>query len=210
MNKKQGITITWLGHACFKLESGGYAVVLDPYEDGYVPGLAPLRTEADQVVCSHGHGDHNAVNVVTLTGKGESPFQITVINTYHDDRQGALRGENKIHVFDNGSLRVAHLGDLGCEPTEEQKKQLTGLDAVMVPIGGHYTIDAVQARKLMDEIQPKVIIPMHYRSSRFGFDVLGTLEQFTDLCEVVVEYPGSVLEVTEDTRPHVAVLQYGC
>lgn len=208
MDRGQNIKITWLGHACFQVECDGYTVILDPYADDYVPGLAPLRAKANQVVCSHGHSDHSAAELITVEKKQKSPFQITQIQTWHDDREGMLRGSNTIHVFDNGEFRIAHLGDLGCELTAEQKNQLAGLDAVMVPIGGYYTIDAEQARKLMTELSPKVIIPMHYRSDRFGFDVLGTLDMFTDFFEVVVEYPGNTLEVTADTEPHVAVLQY--
>lgn len=208
MDRGQSIKITWLGHACFQVECDGYTVILDPYADDYVPGLAPLRAKANQVVCSHGHSDHGAVELIDVEKKETSPFQITEIQTWHDDREGALRGSNTIRVFDNGKLKIAHLGDLGCELTAEQKAQLTGLDAVMVPVGGYYTIDAEQARKLMAEIAPKVIIPMHYRSEHFGYDVLGTLDAFTDFFEVVVEYPGNTLEVTEETEPHVAVLQY--
>lgn len=208
METNKTITITWLGHSCFLAESEGYTIMLDPYRDGYVPGLSPIKASANQVLCSHGHADHGAVEVATVIPKEASPFRVTEIGTYHDDQKGALRGMNTIHILDNGNIRVAHLGDLGCELTAEQKKELTGLDAVMVPVGGFYTIDARQAKKLVDEIQPKVIIPMHYRSERFGFDVLGTLEDFTDLCEVVVEYPGNALEISEDTKPHVAVLEY--
>lgn len=208
MKSDQSIRITWLGHACFQVTCEGYTILLDPYTDNYVPGLAPLEAKANQVLCSHGHADHNAVDVIAVEEKDGSPFHITEISTYHDDQAGALRGINTIRVIDNGALRIAHLGDLGCELTPDQKAQLAGLDAVMVPVGGYYTIDAKQAEKLMKEISPKVIIPMHYRSERFGYDVLGTLDAFTDLFDVVVEYPGNTLELTADTEPHVAILQY--
>lgn len=199
--------ITWLGHSCFKVESQGYAVVIDPYEDGYVPGLAPLRERANHVLCSHKHGDHNYRAAVTVTEKEPSPFRITALSTYHDDRQGELRGSNTIHILDDGCLRVAHFGDLGCRLSEEQAALLTGLDAVMVPVGGYYTIDAGQAKELVDRIRPRVVIPMHYRGETFGFDVLGTVEAFADMCEVVVEYPGAFLELTKETEPHTAVLK---
>lgn len=148
--------ITWLGHSCFKIESHGYAVVLDPYQDGRVPGYLPVREEADQVLCSHGHGDHCAVECVALRQGGVSPFAIETIDTWHDGRQGALRGPNTIHILDDGQCRVAHLGDLGCELTGEQKDRLRGLTALMIPVGGHYTIDAVQAAELAGELAPAV------------------------------------------------------
>lgn len=207
MAAESSMKITWLGHACFKVESGEYAVVIDPYEDNYVAGLGKIRETADKVLCTHGHRDHNYVEAVTLQEKWGRPFEVTAIPTWHDDKQGALRGENTMYILDNGSLRVAHLGDLGCDLTEEQEKQLGGLDAVMIPVGGYYTIDARQAKQVVDRIRPRVVIPMHYRGGDFGYDVLGTLDEFTDLCDVVVEYPGNELEIFADTEPHVAVLK---
>lgn len=141
--------LTWLGHSCFKMEANGYTVFWDPYEDDYVPGLAPVRETADAVFCSHEHKDHNARAVVTLKqDQTPSPFTITEIHTWHDEVQGAKRGENCIRIFDDGTYRVAHLGDLGCELEPEQIEQLKGLDAVMIPVGGFYTIDATQAKVL--------------------------------------------------------------
>lgn len=91
--------ITWLGHSCFTVESQGYRIVLDPYKDGSVPGLAPVRVEADQVLCSHGHGDHCGTEGVSLRQGRPSPFTVETINTWHDDKEGALRGPNTIHVL---------------------------------------------------------------------------------------------------------------
>lgn len=200
--------LTWMGHSCFKMESQGYTVILDPYEDGYVPGCAPVRELADAVFCSHEHQDHNAKACVTLKKDGvSSPFQITEIATWHDEVQGAKRGKNCIRIFDDGVYRVAHLGDLGCELEPEQIEQLKNLDAVMIPIGGFYTIDASQAKALIDQIKPRVTIPMHYRGEGFGYDVLGTLEEFTALCDCVVEYPGNSIELNEEMLQQVAVLK---
>lgn len=198
--------ITWLGHSCFKVESKGYAIVLDPYEDGSVPGCLPVRETADEVLCSHEHFDHNFRGGVTLRGHGPSPVRVEVISTYHDDRKGELRGTDKIHILDDGQVRVAHLGDLGCGLEPEQLERLKGLDAVLIPVGGYYTIDAVQARQLAEKIDPRVTVPMHYRGDGFGFDVLGTVEDYTKLCGDVKFYPDNVLEVTEDTQKQTAVL----
>ncbi len=198
--------ITWLGHACFKITSMDYAVVIDPYEDNYVPGLGSIRETANEVLISHGHRDHNYAEAVEVTEKSPAPIMITAFEAYHDDQNGGLRGVTRIHILDNGSVRAAHLGDLGCALNEDQKEQLKGLDVLMVPVGGFYTIDAVQAKAIVDELQPKVVIPMHYRGETFGYDVLGTVDAFTDLCDIVVEYPGNTLEVSEETEPHTAVL----
>ena len=155
--------ITWLGHSCFTVESQGYRIVLDPYKDGTVPGLAPVRVEADQVLCSHGHDDHCGTEGVSLRQGRPSPFTVETIDTWHDDKNGAKRGPNTIHILSDGQCRVAHLGDLGCDLTPEQTDRLRSLTALLVPVGGFFTINATQAKKLAEEIAPTVVIPMHYR-----------------------------------------------
>ena len=198
--------ITWLGHSCFTVESQGYRIVLDPYKDGSVPGLAPVREEADQVLCSHGHNDHHGIECVSLRQGRPSPFTVEAIDTWHDDKQGALRGSNTIHILSDGLCRVAHLGDLGCDLTPEQKDKLRHLTALLIPVGGHFTIDAAQAKRLADELSPTVVVPMHYRREGVGYDVIGTVEQFTTLCDDVAAYPGSELELTPQISKQTAVL----
>ena len=201
------MTITWLGHSCFKVESQGYAVILDPYADGYVQGLRPLRASANEVLCSHGHGDHNAMDVIDVQKGGASPFTVTVLDTFHDDVKGAKRGPNKIHILDDGTFRLAHMGDLGCELTEEQKAALAGVDVMLIPVGGFFTIDAKKAKAVVDAVKPRVTVPMHYRSEKFGFDVLAPLSDFTSLCGDVVVYDTNTLTLTKETPAQTAVLQ---
>lgn len=199
--------LTWLGHSCFKLENNGYTVILDPYEDNYVPGYAPIREEANLVLCSHDHSDHNAVDTVKIVEGNENPFRITRIPAYHDDRQGALRGNNCIHILDDGTFRIAHFGDLGCALTMKQRNQLVNLDVALVPVGGFYTIDAKQAEAMVEQIHPNIVVPMHYRGKDFGFDVLGTVEDYTKLCHDVIVYDRSFLELNKDMPTQTAVLQ---
>lgn len=200
--------ITYLGHSCFKAASQGYEIVLDPYQDGKVPGYRPIRTQADAVLCSHGHGDHCGTENVTLRqDAAPSPFTVETIETWHDDRQGALRGTDTIHILDDGQCRIAHLGDLGCELTAEQKDRLRNLTALLIPVGGYYTIDAAQAHRLAEELAPAVVIPMHYRGSSFGYDVIAPLEPFTALRQDVVLCSGSELELTPETARQTAVLR---
>ncbi len=199
--------VTWLGHSCFKIESQGFQIILDPYQDGSVPGLAPIREEADQVLCSHSHGDHCGTECVSLRRGAPSPFTVETIATWHDDKEGALRGPNTIHILDDGQCRIAHLGDLGCDLLPEQKDKLRGLTALLIPVGGHFTIDAAQAKRLVDELAPAVVVPMHFRQKGIGYDVISSVEPFTKLCNNVVVYPGSELEVTPETRRQTAVLR---
>ena len=172
--------VTWIGHSCFRIEKDGYAVVIDPYGDGSVPGLKPVREEADLVLCSHEHFDHNAIGNVTLRKGAGNPFEIKKIETYHDDVKGAKRGKNTIHILKAGTLKLAHLGDLGCELERDQLDELRGLDCLLVPVGGHYTINAEEAKKLIAEISPWVVVPMHYRDEKagFGFDEIADLRDW--------------------------------
>ena len=115
--------LTWLGHACFLLEEDGYRIVLDPYTG--VAGYPPLHIQAHAVFCSHGHFDHHATDCVELLPERESPFTVREVETFHDDRGGALRGTNTVRIFTAGGLSVAHLGDLGHQLTVEQAAAMT-------------------------------------------------------------------------------------
>ncbi len=199
--------ITWHGHSCFTIASSAGTVVLDPYEDGRVPGYAPLRLVADGVLCSHGHADHAAAHLVGLTGKRDR-YQVERLDTFHDDVEGAKRGKNLIHILSAEGLRVAHLGDLGCEPTPAQLDALRGLDALMIPVGGFYTIDAGQAKALIDRIEPAVVLPMHYRVGSLGYEVIGELSAFLSLCGDVVRYEHNGIELKKGMPRQTAVLCY--
>ena len=198
--------ITWLWHSCFKVETKGYTLILDPYEDGSVPGCAPVRETADEVLCSHEHYDHNYRGGVTLREHGASPVKVEVISAYHDNREGKLRGSNRIHILDDGEVRIAHMGDLGCELEPDQIRKLEGLDGALIPVGGYYTIDAVQAKKLTDQIKPRITIPMHYRGDGFGFKELGTVEEYVKFCHDVKIYEENGMEIKRDTPNQTAVL----
>ena len=200
------MTITWIGHSCFKIESGDFALIFDPYEDGYVPGLKPLRETADMVLCSHDHGDHNAKDLVEIREGQSCPFSIEKIETFHDEVKGAKRGPNTIHIIEDGNVRIAHLGDLGCELEEGQIEQLKGLDVCLIPVGGHYTIDGKQAAELVHLIQPRLVIPMHYRDDKagFGFDVISTVEEFAECMDSVTRLDQS--SITLDDLPDAQVV----
>ena len=202
------MNITWIGHSCFKIESNGYEIITDPYEDGYVPGLKPLRESADMVLCSHEHGDHNARNLVTIKEGRTCPFTIEKIATWHDEVKGTKRGPNTIHIIEDGMVRIAHLGDLGCELEEEQIEKMKNLDVCMVPVGGHYTIDGRQATELIHRIQPKQVIPMHFRDDKagFGFDVISTVSEFAECMGSVIFKGGSTVSTDQMPEAQVVVL----
>ena len=203
------IKLTWLGHSCFKLEEDGFVVVFDPMKDGSVPGVRPVREKADLVLCSHGHGDHNAAELIDVSGaKEEGPFRVWPMSSYHDDAEGKKRGLNTIYMLDDGTLRVAHMGDIGCIPDAVVLKALQGVDLLLMPVGGHYTLEPDDAAKLVKMIAPRVVIPMHYRTDSMGFDVIAEPDAFLAHFDNVVNYDGPSFILTPETAPQTAVLTY--
>lgn len=200
------MTITWLGHSCFMLEANGFRVLLDPYKG--VRGLPDIETEADAVYCSHGHFDHAWTENVRLTTGKDNPFTVKEIPTFHDDQGGALRGTNTVRTFTADGVTVAHLGDLGHQLSDVQLADIGHCDAILIPVGGFYTIDAAAAKAVADAIGASVVIPMHYRKGPVGFDVLGTVEGFASLYpqEQVKAYSTNTLTLTKATPPQVAAL----
>ena len=189
------VKIEYYGHSCFRLSWQGQRIVLDPYGDDTVPGLPRLRTEAEFVYCSHGHRDHNAAECVKLLPGAEPLFALEELETDHDDAGGTKRGKNTVRIFTFGSVRIAHLGDLGRLLTQREKQALRGLDVLMIPVGGFFTIDAAQAQEIVDALQPETIIPMHYRTESSGYDVIAPLEDF--------------LGRFGDDKPDIVPLTYG-
>lgn len=202
------LELRWLGHACFALKYKDFTVVFDPFQDNYVRGFGALDVAADLVLCSHFHNDHGAAYVVQPLEGHENPFQVTGIQTFHDPEQGALRGENVIHVLEADGLRVAHFGDLGCQLTPQQLEELKGLDVAMIPVGGFYTIGPEEAKALMDVIQPRVVIPMHYRMGEVGLEAVAEVDEFLVLVDGYTEYSGNTIAVGKDTEAQVAVLKF--
>jgi L-ascorbate metabolism protein UlaG (beta-lactamase superfamily) len=194
------MTLTWYGHSCFRLDfNGETSVVFDPYSPGSIPGVElPDSVSADEVLCSHDHGDHNAADRVRLSGRLPA-FDTKVLYGYHDKEKGRARGANKIHVVSFGGFRAAHFGDIGCMPDAGQLEQLKGLDLALIPVGGYYTIDPEEAKELIGLIGPRVTVPMHYRSGDTGLKAIAELSQFTSLFDHV-ERAGSTLEILPEMR----------
>ena len=188
------MTLTWYGHSCFRLDTAEGSAVFDPYYPGSVPGLAMPELTADAVFCSHFHRDHGAEELVKRTGR-EPRFAVTRIDTFHDEEKGALRGDNLLTVIEAEGLRIAHLGDLGHELNEEQLRALGRVDVLMLPVGGHYTVDAPTAARICRAVGARTVIPMHYRGEGFGYGVIGTVDAFTELLEPVTYLPGNCLDL---------------
>jgi len=202
------LKIEWLGHSSFKLSYNNYQIVIDPFGDNVIPGLNGVHESAHVVYCSHEHKDHNARENIEILSFMESPFKMSVIDSYHDQSMGSQRGSNKILILQNKNIKCVHLGDIGCLPTVEEFRLLMRPDVVFVPVGGHYTLDKENIVYLLKKIFPKVIVPMHYRSDSFGPQVIGTLKEFLDLMNnEVVYYHNYSMEYKSTLPSHIAVLE---
>ncbi|MBQ9272500.1 MAG: MBL fold metallo-hydrolase [Mogibacterium sp.] len=183
--------IRYTGHACFKImdEKTGYSIMFDPYKPGSVPGFRDIKDIASEVHASHMHDDHFGIECVRLEKRGESPYKVEYIDTYHDPEKGAHRGENRIYIITDKTTgeKLVHYGDIGEKIddllTEENMALLGNADIALVPIGGTYTYDMDEALELINRTTPKLAMPMHYRSeiAGFGLPEIGTLEKFIDL-----------------------------
>lgn len=199
--------LTWLGHACFLLESASGSVVFDPYAPNYVPGFSLPSLQADVCICSHKHEDHYYPEAVQLSGR-EHSLKISSFPCYHDEQQGKLRGENLISIVEADGIRAAHMGDLGHIPDDEFLNSLGRIDILMIPIGGFYTIDSVSAAKIVKKLSPKLVLPMHYKGEGFGYDVLETRDNFLSLMDNVQYFDTNSIIFNPDAEALTAILSY--
>ncbi|MCX6807941.1 MAG: MBL fold metallo-hydrolase [Patescibacteria group bacterium] len=168
------LQITALGHSCFEIKSDGLTVVTDPFDSKV--GELPVDLKANIVSISHDHFDHNAISRVNGDPKvfdwpGEyevAGVQIRGYQSFHDSKNGAERGENVIFVFRFPDATIAHLGDLGHELDSDIVEKMGQIDVLLVPIGGTYTLDAKGAKKVIDAIEPRIVIPMHFSEDKLN------------------------------------------
>jgi len=177
------MVITWYGHSCFKIQAGETVLAIDPFDKS--TGLTPPRFRADILAITHDHYDHNNKASINgepflIDGPGEyeiKGLEILGVESFHDDEEGAKRGKNTIYKIKMDEIRVCHLGDLGQEKlTDRQLQALGEIDILMVPVGGKYTIGAAEAIAVINQIEPRIVIPMHYKIPGLKIDVAGLPE----------------------------------
>ena len=159
-----------MGHSCFRIKGSQVVIITDPYppELGYTLG----KQTANIVTVSHQHPSHSYVEGVggeyhVVNGPGEyeiSGVLIIGIATYHDTQRGQVRGKNPAYVMEVDGISVCHLGDLGHVPSSEQVEEMGKVDVLLLPVGGGSTVSAAIAAEVMRQLDPKVVIPMHYKT----------------------------------------------
>ena len=200
------IRIDFYGHSCFKVAYEDVSAVFDPYENNNVPGLTlPAGITATNVYCSHEHGDHNARHLVNETTAEGDPFKAEFLTVPHDDKGGALRGMNKITILHAGTCKVVHMGDIGRLPLADEYEALKGTDVLMIPTGGHFTIDAKQAKEIVDTIRPKLTILMHFRKGAVGYGVIADFETVKESFPEVKELDESCISFDEADVPEAVI-----
>ncbi len=162
--------ISWLGHSSFFIQTKTASIIIDPFDEKI--GLPWRKRDADILLISHEHFDHNnqaGVNAqFTAEGPGEYEVKevaITGTQLYHDAAKGEQRGRVTAYTLEAEAITVCHLGDLGHKLSGDQVEDMPSIDVLMIPVGGKFTIDGAMAAEVVNQLEPRIVIPMHYQTS---------------------------------------------
>ncbi|MBI2057877.1 MAG: MBL fold metallo-hydrolase [Candidatus Yanofskybacteria bacterium] len=200
------MTLSWFGHSCFRLEGKDISLLIDPFSKEI--GLKPPRIKDQIVLVTHDHYDHANIEgaeseTMIIKNPGEYEVKgvyINGISSFHDNSNGTQRGLNTIYCIKFDDITFCHLGDLGQEVLDEKQTDLIGnVDVLMVPVGGKYTIGSKEAVKVVGQIEPKIIIPMHYKTPELNIDI-ESADKFLKEVGLVPEKVDK-LKVTQKTLP---------
>jgi len=197
------VKVRWLGHASFLVTAqDGTRWLSDPYEDSIGYMMPPI--DPDFVTISHPHFDHASLQAIigyppVFDRRGSVHFRghhVRGVLTYHDAMGGERWGDNVAFVVEFAGIRLAHLGDLGHVLTHYQRAELRAVDVLMIPVGGTYTLDAAGAIEVVKQLEPRIIIPMHYRTAEVVFPLEG-VEMFANRWPRTIFHQGSTLEISQ-------------
>jgi L-ascorbate metabolism protein UlaG (beta-lactamase superfamily) len=176
--------LTYIGHSCFHIKGKKLSLVIDPYNPD-LTGFKMPKQNCKLLLNTHNHEDHSfnqQVNhEVLINTPGEYEIDdvyITGIQTAHDDKDGAERGQNIVFSIDIDGISIVHLGDLGHELNEKVVAKLGSIDILLIPVGGEFTIDSFKASKIISALEPKIVIPMHFKSEDSKLKELSDVNAF--------------------------------
>jgi L-ascorbate metabolism protein UlaG (beta-lactamase superfamily) len=197
--------ITYLGHSCFRIRGSQAIIITDPFPPniGYTLG----KQTSDIVTISHQNPSHSYAEGVTgahvIKGPGEYEIAgvlILGVATFHDGVKGQSKGKNNVYLMEVDGINICHLGDIGHLMTDEQLEELGHIDILMLPVGGVSTINANMAAQTVRKIEPKVVIPMHYKASQSKRD-LEPVDSFLKEMGVTVMEPKPKLNINKNNLP---------
>jgi L-ascorbate metabolism protein UlaG (beta-lactamase superfamily) len=208
--------INWLGHSCFKIKGSQATIITDPFPPdlGYSLGKPTARI----ITVSHWHPSHSYIQGVggeprKIHGPGEyeiSGVLIIGVATFHDTEKGRLRGKNTVYLMEVDGVSICHLGDLGHVLTSEQVEEIGNVDVLLLPVGGVSTIDAAMAAEVIRQLEPKAVVPMHYKTPLISRE-LDPVEKFLKEMGVEPSEPRPKLTLSKSSLPastQVFVLSY--
>jgi L-ascorbate metabolism protein UlaG (beta-lactamase superfamily) len=223
------VTIRWHGHSFFDIQSSkGTRIVIDPHA---IEAYGRQTVSADLILVSHLHTDHSQVGVVQNQAQAKILYglkggtrktdwnridetfrdaRVRTVGVYHDNAEGMERGKNAVFILEVDGLRIVHLGDLGHVLSDKDVKKIGPVDVLMIPVGGVYTINGAEAKKVVEQLKPKqYILPMHYGSKVFQ-DLL-PLDEFLEDQKNVKKYSTNQLTVEANAKlmePTIALLDW--
>lgn len=209
--------IKYLGHSCFKMtDSRGVVIITDPFDESV--GYKMPNEKADIVTVSHGHFDHNYFKAVSGDFKvidKVGNFYVKDINikgiaSYHDKEHGAKRGSNTVYTYEIDGVKLCHMGDLGHIPDKKMADEIGGVDILLIPVGGYFTIDADEASKVVELLQPGVVIPMHYKTPEVDFPI-ETVDKFLEKLRAIEKIHSTEIDFNRDNvkgKGRVCLLKY--
>jgi L-ascorbate metabolism protein UlaG (beta-lactamase superfamily) len=204
--------IKYYGHSAFMITTDtGVRIITDPYKSGSFGGAlsyGKIIDEADIVLASHDHDDHNYTKDINgkfthITKAGThnvKGLKIRAIPSHHDTSKGKERGDNLIFVIDADGLTIVHAGDLGHTLEENALMEIGKVDILLIPVGGFYTIDAREAAKVMTGLKPAITIPMHFKTDKCNFPI-ANVEEFIGNKKGVKRVNSSEIEINKESLP---------
>ncbi|MFL0195849.1 MBL fold metallo-hydrolase [Clostridium sp. WILCCON 0269] len=211
--------IKWFGQACFMITSeNGSKVLIDPFNK--MLGYKLPEIQANIVSISHNHSDHSNINAVKgsfvhINGPGrflKDGIEIKGVETFHDKVSGSKRGNNTIYNFRIDGIDVCHCGDLGHILSSNQIEEIGNVDILLLPVGGLVTINALDANEVMKQLNPTVVIPMHYRTKALGLlgCMFSKVEKFISVSGLKVKECGELELNKENIKNYsgIVVLKY--
>lgn len=200
--------ITWLGYACFRLKGKNTTVITDPYPPdlGYNLG----NPSANIVTISHMHPAHSNVQAIAgepkqISGPGEYEIGgvlIIGVPSFHDAEKGAVQGKNNVFAIEIDDIAICHLGDLGHPLSSNQIEEIGNVDVLLVPVGGGTTINAAQAAGIIRNIEPKIVIPMHFKTPELNREINSSEKFLKEMGLTEAEIiPQPKLNVTRSNLP---------